>query len=142
MNRRIRMLLKLVTVLGLIVLVPLLAACSQGASESKPQASSSGSSATVKIVEPTDGAEIAAGTLAVRVEVSDLKLSMPSNTNVAGEGHVHFTLDDRPFEMSVEPKIEFKDVTAGEHTLKAELVQNNTDSFDPPIYEEITFTAK
>lgn len=97
---------------------------------------------TVKLVEPLDGATVPAGDLKVDVETTGLTFVMPSNTNVAGEGHVHYTLDDRPFLMSVTTDAVFEAVEPGEHKLVAELVQNNTQSFDPPVKQEITFTAE
>lgn len=136
-----------VTVMGLLAFVPLLAACAKSVpsrvDSAKPTPSSSGAAApTVKVLQPASGSQVAAGTVTVKVEVTGLKFTMPSNTNVAGEGHVHFTLDDRPFQMSVEPQAEIKDVGAGPHTLKAELVQNNTNPLDPPVLEVVEFTAK
>ena len=62
--------------------------------------------------------------------------------NVAGEGHVHFTLDGQPFKMSVNPDYVYAGVQPGSHTLEAELVQNDTKSFDPPVKQEITFVAE
>jgi hypothetical protein len=76
------------------------------------------------------------------VETSGLKLVMPSNTLVPGEGHVHFTLDEQPFKMSATPDYAFKDVALGPHSLKAELVQNDTKPFDPPVVQTVTFTVK
>jgi len=143
---------RVLTLFGMIALVPLLAACAQstpvgsGAKVPVPaaeeSASTTSSEATLKLLEPTQGAEVSAGTLTVRVETTGLKYTMPSTTNVDGEGHVHFTLDNRPIVMSTEPQAELKDVSSGPHTLKAELVQNDTKPFDPPIEEVIDFTAK
>lgn len=135
-----------VTVMGLLAFVPLLAACAKSvspAADGKPApASSSTAAPTVKVLQPTSGGQVAAGTVTVNVETTGLKFTMPSNTNVPGEGHVHFTLDNRPFEMSVKPTFDFKDVAPGPHTLKAELVQNNTNPMDPPVLEVVEFTAK
>ena len=76
------------------------------------------------------------------VKATGLKFVMAGGTNVAGEGHVHFTLDGEPFKMSTSPDYTYEDVTPGEHKLVAELVQNDTKSFSPPVEQEITFTAK
>ncbi len=139
-------LVRIAMVASMLALIPLLAACAQTTppttTDAATPAGSAASDATVRLVEPTAGATVAAGTVTVRVETTGLKFSMPSNTNVSGEGHVHFTLDDRPFIMSVEPQAELEDVSPGQHTLKAELVQNDTQSFDPPIVETIEFVAE
>lgn len=141
--------LKLTLALGLVALVPLLAACAQATDASSgvsaPASAPRGeqtTTATIELVEPTEGAEVPAGTITVRVETTGLKYTMPSNTNVPGEGHIHFTLDDRPFVMSTESEAQLEDVEPGPHTLRAELVENNTQSFDPPIEAIVEFTAK
>lgn len=97
---------------------------------------------TMELVQPLQGDSVPAGELPVNVETTGLKFTMASNTNVAGEGHVHYTLDDRPFIMSITPDAVLEDVEPGEHTLIAELVQNDTQPFDPPVRQEITFTAE
>ena len=89
-----------------------------------------------------DGAELAVGEVKVQVETTGLKFVMPSNTVVPGEGRVHFTLDGRPFQMSTTPDYTFKDVAPGQHTIKAELVQNSTESFDPPVVQTVAFTVR
>lgn len=149
MNARTNRLLRLTVALGLVALVPLLAACTTAAeapSGTSAPASSPGAEsstpATIELVEPVEGAEVPAGTITVRVETTGLKFTMPSNTNVPGEGHVHFTLDDRPFVMSTEPEAQLEDVEPGPHTLKAELVENNTQPLDPPVEAIVEFTAK
>lgn len=105
-------------------------------------ADTSAEKATLTMVDPLDGATVAAGSLTVKVRITGLKMSEPSNTNVAGEGHVHFTLDDQPFKMNIKPEMTFENVAAGPHTLKVELVQNDTKPLDPPVTQEIGFTAK
>lgn len=97
---------------------------------------------TIKVLAPLDGAEVAGPDLKVQVETTGLTFVMPSNTVVPGEGHVHFTLDDQPFKMSTTPDYVFKDVAPGPHTLKAELVKNDTKSFDPPVVQIVKYTVK
>lgn len=134
-----------VVALALALLLTACAPAAESTSETAPQtrtASPASTSATVSPIYPINGDEVETGTVEVQVEVTDLVLTMPSNTNVEGEGHIHFTLDDRPFDMSVEPTITFEDVEPGTHALKIELVQNNTESFEPAVVQEVTFTAK
>lgn len=97
---------------------------------------------TMELVQPLQGESVPAGELPVNVETTGLKFTMASNTNVPGEGHVHYTLNDRPFIMSTTPDAILEDVEPGEHTLIAELVQNDTQPFDPPVRLEIVFTAE
>lgn len=149
MNDRLARVARITTVIGMLAIIPLLAACAKspapasGGAEKPASASTEAKTpATIKVLEPAEGAEVPAGELAVKVETTGLKFTMPSNTNVAGEGHVHFTLDDRPFVMSVEPEVKIKDVTPGAHTLRAEIVQNDTKPLSPPVEQVIEFTAK
>lgn len=138
--------IRIASAVGLALALGLLAACAPA-----PESSSSAGTAspevpaetpTIKLVLPAAGATVPAGTVQVAVETTGLEFVMPSGTNVAGQGHVHFTLDDRPFLMSIEKQAEFENVEPGPHTLEAELVQNDTDSFNPPIKQEIEFVVE
>ena len=135
----------LVVALALVVSAALVGCGAQGATE-QPDAGAGTQAAsaplTIQLLEPLEGAVVPAGQVPVNVETTGLTFVMASNTNVPGEGHVHYTLDDRPFIMSITPDAVIEDVEPGEHTLIAELVQNNTESFDPPVIQEITFTAE
>jgi len=139
---------RVASALGLMLTLVLLVACAgPSASGTSPDGEQPASDApttpaTVTLTAPKPGATVPAGTVRVVVETTGLTFTMPGNTNVAGEGHVHFTLDDRPFIMSVEKVAEIEDVEPGTHKLIAEIVQNNTDSFDPPIEQEIEFTVE
>jgi len=131
--------------LGGLVAVSLVAGgCSKTTATGGTATPSTSTSAapTVELLAPVEGSSISAGDVKVSVKTSGLKFSMPSNTNVPGEGHVHFTLDGQPFKMSVKPEYVFAGVTPGQHKLKAELVQNDTKSFSPPVEQEITFTVQ
>ncbi len=144
MTARLTRIARTLSVLGVIAALGLLAGCA-GTTPVPGDTSSTGAETgpmSVKVLEPTEGAEVAAGTVTVRVETTGITFAMPSNTLVAGEGHVHFTLDDRPFVMSVEKQVTLEDVEPGSHTLKAELVQNDTQPFSPPVEQIIEFTAK
>lgn len=131
-----------------VVLALGLAGCSAGSGAQDSTAPASGESAapaaapTIKLTAPRDGDVVPAGDVVVAVETTNLKFVMPGNKNVAGEGHVHFSLDGKPEQMSTTPTYTFKDVAAGSHTLRAQLVQNNTEPFDPPIFEEVTFEVE
>lgn len=143
--------IRVASALGLLLALALLAGCAGTAESATPPATSEAPASpasrpdtlpTLEVEAPLTGATVPAGTVTVSVATTGLTFVMPSNTNVPGEGHVHFTLDDRPFIMSTEQQAELKDVEPGTHTLVAELVQNNTESFDPPIEVEIEFVAE
>lgn len=140
--------LRLIAVTGLVLVSALLAACSgtpaneqQGTTSQDEKPAASGPM-TLKVLEPVEGAEVTAGTLKVAIETTGIEFVMPSNDLVAGQGHVHYTLDDGPEIMSIDKVTEIKDVEPGTHTLKAFLVQNNTEPYEPLVEQVIEFTAK
>lgn len=144
---RIQKTVRVLIALGLFAALGLLAACAAPSAAPQSGGAADPESApavapTIKLVEPTTGAEVASGQVKVAVETTGLKFVMPSNTLVAGEGHVHFTLDDNPFVMSTEKSTVLENVAPGPHRLVAELVQNDTTEFDPPVKQEIDFIAK
>lgn len=148
MSRLRTMSLRVLGSILMIAMVIALSACSSGSaanpSSTAPTQSPQATSAapTIELVSPVSGSTVPSGDVAMSVRTTGLKFVMASNTNVAGEGHVHFTLDDEPFEMSVTPDYVYADVAPGEHKLVAELVQNDTTPFSPPVKQEITFTAE
>ncbi|HEY5484356.1 MAG TPA: hypothetical protein VIK31_11210, partial [Propionibacteriaceae bacterium] len=97
---------------------------------------------TIKVVSPVDGTVVEGSDLSVRVETTGLEFVDPSNTTVPGQGHVHFTLDEQPVQMSVTPDYTLKNITPGKHTLRSELVQNDTTPFAPAVFQTVTFTVK
>ncbi len=143
---RIRAALRCAGLIGLVVLVAATLSGCGGATSADVGGAATAPAAvklpTMVLTAPLQDARVPAGTVPVDVDTTGLKFVMASNTNVAREGHVHYTLDDRPFIMSVTPDAELEDVAPGEHTLVAELVQNNTRPFDPPVRQEITFIAE
>jgi len=136
--------------LSLVVLALVLAAgalialggCAKSVSTGAAEPAASVTPPTIEIVAPAAGATVPAGDVSMSVKTTDLKFVMPSNTAVAGEGHVHFSLDGGPEQMSDSPDYVYKDVAPGEHKLVAQLVQNDTKPFSPPVKQEITFVAK
>lgn len=97
---------------------------------------------TIKVVSPVEEAVLEGSDLSVRIETTGLALVDPSTTTVPGQGHIHFTLDDQPVQMSVTPDYTFKNITPGKHTLRSELVQNDTKPFAPAVFQTVTFTVK
>lgn len=138
---------RVASALGLLLAVVLLFGCAESADadpENRQLVSSAPVAAapTVKLATPIAGATVPVGTVKVAVETTGLEFVKPSGTNVPGQGHVHFTLDDRPFVLSIEREAELKDVEPGRHKIIAELVQNDTESFDPPIKQELEFVVE
>ncbi len=78
--------------------------------------------------------------LDVLLQTSDVTLTVPSSTNVEGEGHFVLTLDGDSV-VSAENSYVFKNVGVGEHTLKVELVNNDGSSHYPQLQETISFNV-
>jgi hypothetical protein len=131
---------------GLLAISLVAAGCSKttaaSGSATPPAQAQTSVAPTVELLAPVEGGTVSAGDVTASVKTTGLKFSMPSTTNVAGEGHVHFTLDSQPLQMSAKPEYTFTGVTPGQHKLKAELVQNDAKSFAPPVEQDITFTVK
>lgn len=148
MHRSIRLALIVFALAMALAAATVLGGCAKGAEKGASGSSESVSNGapvaapTLGLVAPAAGSSVPAGDVSLSVKTTGLKFVMPSNTLVEGEGHVHFTLDDKPEMMSTTPDYVYEGVTAGEHKLVAELVQNDTKSFSPPIKQEIIFIAE
>ena len=148
MHRSIRLVLVVLSLALAVGAATALSGCAKSAAkDSSGTAGSSESAAqavppTIELVAPAAGSTVPAGDVSLSVKTTGLKFVMPSNTLVPGEGHVHFSLDGAPIEMSTSPDFVYEGVAAGEHKLVAELVQNDTKSFSPPVEQEITFIAE
>jgi len=135
---------RLLAALVALALALALSACSTTSATDTGATKSSATVAppTLRLVAPVEGAEVAAGDVTIKVETTNLKFVTPNNKPTPGEGHVHFTLDDKPVQMSDKPEYVYTDVAPGRHKVVAELVQNDAKPFDSPVKQEISFTAK
>lgn len=112
---------------------------------------------SLTIDTPDDGAQIPAGNVEVRVTPADFqivnKLGRPA---AKGEGHVHFYMDvenvpteqGKPavsaqgtYHATATPSYTWPDVTPGEHTFSAQLVNNDHTPLSPPVVRTIKVTA-
>lgn len=99
---------------------------------------------SITIVSPSAGSE--AGQFEMRVNVFnfDLKPVPTSPGVVAGQGHVHYLVDGKPAEgeyATAAKNFTFKGLAAGDHTLRAELVNNDHTALSPPVFAEVTVKA-
>ena len=129
---------------GLLIVSLVAGGCSKTTAASGPSMPQTPAVAapTLELLAPVAEGTVLAGDVKVSVKTTGLKFTMPGNTKVPGEGHVHFTLDEQPLQMSAKPEYVYKGVAPGQHKLKAELVQNDATSFNPPVEQEITFAVK
>jgi hypothetical protein len=104
----------------------------------------------VVVAAPTNGAVVAGSSVTVRYATSSLALvrspvqveeaGRHPEANVAGQGHVHLTLDLWPLVMlDREEPYTFANVPPGEHQLTVELVGNDHSPLNPPVVQVIRF---
>ncbi|MDK2891398.1 MAG: hypothetical protein PWR21_2030, partial [Methanoculleus sp.] len=112
--------------------------------------------ANVTIVEPMEGANVTAGNVTVSVNVTNFTLVEPTGqANAAGEGHLHYYLDVPVPTNASEPAIPetgdyvvsantsytWENVTAGEHNLSVQLVNNDHTPIIPLAADTVNVTV-
>ena len=98
------------------------------------------SSAHIQIAAPEDGAEVAAGQpVNVRVDLTHGELARSPSAKSGGHMHFYVDGDIRSMPYSLEAQVTFE---SGEHTLRIEYVDLDHKSFDPPVEDEVTVTAR
>ena len=141
--------------LAAVALLTILAACtSTPYSTPKPTPTPT---PTIQITAPADGSTLSAGDITVSVQVSDFNLvDKKGETNVAGEGHIHYFIDvDAPtiqgtpavtaagtYAATSATSYIWPNVMPGTHTLSVELVNNNHTPINPPVVATVKVTAK
>ncbi|MCM2464918.1 fasciclin domain-containing protein [Methanoculleus oceani] len=112
--------------------------------------------ANVTITSPEEGASIAAGNVTVSVNVTNFTLVEPTGqANAPGEGHLHYYLDapvptnaSAPaipetggYVVSANTSYTWENVTAGEHNLSVQLVNNDHTPLIPLMFETVNATV-
>ena len=142
----------LVPIIGTLIIVSFLAGCtSNNPSYQTP---------TLTITQPKSGATITTENVTVVVEVTNFNLvDKLGQSNVAGEGHIHYFLDYSAPTTQNQPAIPpsgtnvkwaatpdtsytFDNVSAGSHTIYIELVNNDHTPLDPAIVKSVSFTVQ
>jgi plastocyanin len=111
----------------------------------------------ITITHPSAGESIPEGNITVTVDVSHFILvNKLGQTNIAGEGHIHYFLDVTPPTTPDQPAIPpqgsiwaatanttytFHSLNAGSHTIAVELVNNDHTPLQPPVTASVTFTV-
>ena len=73
-------------------------------------------------------------TATVKVTVTGIKLIDPAEVNekpMAGQGHLHYQVDDGPVIATPAPKLSFHGLTSGTHTIKVMLAANDHSPLGP-----------
>ena len=113
--------------------------------------------ANITIVEPMEGASVAAGNVTVSVNVTNFTLVEPTGQpNAPGEGHLHYYLDAVVPTNESEPAIPetggyvistnlthtWENVTAGAHNLSVQAVNNDHTPLIPLAFETVNVTVE
>lgn len=108
---------------------------------------------SIKILEPTDESEVPAGNVTVVVEVNDFELvNKLGQSNVEGEGHIHYYLDAAvptasgklaitapgTYMQTANTSFTWQNVSAGMHNVSAQLVNNDHTPLEPLVLSQNT----
>jgi uncharacterized protein DUF6130 len=107
----------------------------QYGSGTKPQTSSAAQGTptlTAKLVDPEKKAQQKAAT--VDVKVTGIKIIDPATVNekpIAGQGHLHYQVDDGPIIATTTMKMSFHGLTPGPHKIVVTLAGNDHNPLGP-----------
>lgn len=76
---------------------------------------------TISIASPVQGQVISGSTVTVNLQAENIRLAAPNGTVTEGEGHFHVWIDDANEQRGPKTTFMFENVSAGQHTIKAEL---------------------
>lgn len=100
----------------------------------------------LEVITPGEDSPVYGDKVPVLFNVENFTLTdyQTNSRPVLGQGHIHLWLDDQNPTATSATKIiadefTFPDITYGEHTLKAELVNNNHTSLTPPQVVTVKF---
>ena len=97
----------------------------------------------LSIGSPASGIDIAFDFAGLSIAVSNFSLVPKFGQGAqAGEGHVHVFLDGAYLFFSANTSVTLRGLTAGPHTVRVELRQNNHDPLPDPVADEVAFTAR
>jgi hypothetical protein len=88
---------------------------------------------TVRVVSPRPGSTVTGSRVVFRVAPVDFTITAQATAVKPNEGHLHVTLDKRPFVALYTPRFVFKGVAAGPHVLKIEVVNSAHKPIRKPI---------
>lgn len=98
------------------------------------------SNATVEIVMPEDGASLAEGQpVNISVDLSGGTIARSADATTGGHMHLYVDgkLESMPYSLETQTTFE-----RGEHTIRVEYVDAQHLSYEPPVEDEVTVTAR
>ncbi|MDP2304436.1 MAG: hypothetical protein Q8P18_00240 [Pseudomonadota bacterium] len=93
---------------------------------------------TVDLVSPADGAALVASSVPLAVVIGGFTLrDAIGSEDVFGQGHFTISVDGQVRDWGVDPTLALATgLTEGEHTIRVDLVGNDGQKLDPPVYSE------
>jgi hypothetical protein len=136
MKQSKRTLLALVSMLSLVMLAVVYSADAQqryGATQHQgAQAAGQAGALTATLVNPEHNAKKQAAT--VQVTVAGVEMVDPAAVKEepkAGQGHLHYQVDNGPVVATTTTKLSFHDLSSGQHTIVVMLAGNNHSPLGP-----------
>lgn len=130
---------KVIAVFALFFFASTGAALAQSSQDTTPQ---------LKIITPSDGQTIYGDKIPVLFGVDNFQLTdfQKNPTAAPGQGHIHLWLDDTNQTPETAVKViddnyTYSNVTYGDHTLHAELVNNDHTPLNPPQATTVQFKS-
>lgn len=132
MNRTIRAISCTLIMMVLAIAVAELVSGQSNTNTQTPQTSKDTPTLTATLVEAEKKAQQKAAT--VEVKVTGVKLVDPAKSNEqpkAGEGHIHYQVDDGPIIATPAMKLSFHGLSAGSHKIMVALAGNDHNPLGP-----------
>lgn len=96
----------------------------------------------ISVVSPAGGSTVAGDTVTLKLATESFRLTdQGTDPKARNEGHVHVTLDSRPFVAWTTDTLVFKNVPAGSHNLRVEPVNSGHDPIAELPAMNIRFTT-
>ncbi len=132
------------TLVTLLAITPMAAGCGGGGgggATTGPTITRPASTATLAIVEPANEANVASGSLTVKLDLQGARIVETATTMLRpDEGHIHLSLDGKLVSMAYGLQ-QPVDVSPGIHVLVAEFVAGDHAPFNPRVAVTRTFAA-
>lgn len=122
----------------LVAAVVLVAGCAQ---KPAPTPTPVAASPEIAFTSPSAGGTVLGPDVTLTFSVSNFQIVAPSDKNEAGKGHLHGYLDNGQYIPIADTSYTAKGLSAGKHTFRLELQNNDHTLLSPKVMKEIEFTV-
>ena len=98
---------------------------------------------SIAILTPANRTSVGTGGFRVQIQVEGHDLSLPNygGDTVPGQGHIHYFVDGALVSATTATYHDVTNLEPGEHTIRAELVNNDHSFLNPRVFAQINVTA-